>query len=467
MKNIFLIILIATIAWQCNQTKMPEEYGKIQAKIALTTDSTQSYALYIPKSYFTNKNAGMILAFDPEANGRKPVALLQGIAEEFNFIVVGSNVSKNGENIVKIRKHVHALLDELIPKYPVNEGRIYSLGFSGGAKVAGTIAGENPEVTATIACSGLPNDIYLFLKKKDFFLITIVGNEDFNFLDAFHLEQQRNQSPLKYEMITFNGAHDWPDKNALHEAFTLLTLHEKKAGKIPADSTKIIALIDSTRKRASALVNKDHYLMAYDAYVRLYRNSYKIIAADVSRQLQQEMLKIYDNNIFQNQLGNVPLNFEKEIAEREKISTLFKELMAQDPKKLKPEIENISTYFDKIKQNPDITDTLLQKRLQAYMGILCYAVHQQHKQQQALHESDDFLNMWKTIDYKQPLPCILLAENAVKENKTEEAILLLHEASHRHYKDTAYLQNSNILHPLQQHKQWRDILKKIRQNANE
>lgn len=465
MKKIIFIIIISISFWQCKQAKMPENYGKIEPEIALSNDSTQTYALYVPKSYFTNKNAGLVIAFDPEANGKKPVALLQEIAEEFNFIIAGSNVSRNGENIVKIRKHVHALLDELMHKYPVNEGRIYTLGFSGGAKVAGTIAGENQEVSATIACSGLPNDIYLFLKKKNFLLITLVGNEDFNYADAYHIEQQRNQTPLKHEMIPFNGGHQWPNNNALHEAFTLLTLHEKKSGKMPADSTKIIALIDSTRKRAAKLSAQGQYLMAYDAYVRLYRYSYAIIIDDVSRQLQKEMLQIYDNKDFQLQLSNVPINFEKEVAEREKISKIFKNLMDKAPKKIKPETEAILKYFNEIKQNPSLPDTMLQKRLQAYMGILCYAVYQQHPQQQALNTSDDFLQMWKSVDYKQPQPCILLAEKAAKENKIDNAIALLQEAANRKYKDLEHLKKTEALNTLQQHQQWPDILEKVKQNA--
>lgn len=465
MKKYILIIIATLSLWQCKRNTMPEYYGKIQPHVALATDSTQSYALYIPKSYFTNKNVGLLLAFDPEANGKKPVSLLQDVAEKFNFIVAGSNVSKNGENIVKIRKHVHALIDELTPKYAINENRIYSIGFSGGAKVAGAIAGENAEISGTIACSGLPDDIYMFLKKKDFLLLTIVGNEDFNYLDALQIEQHRNQTPLKHELITFNGTHEWPDKKVLYEAFILLTLHEMVTEKIPIDSSKLTALIDTTQKIANTHLANTQYLLGYDTYKRFYKYAYKIMNDAETRQLQKEMLKIYDNPAYQEQLKNTPTILEKEIAEREKISKLFKALLDKSPDKIKPDIENITKYYESLKQNKEISDTLLIKRLQAYMGILCYAVNQQHPQQQALQQSIDFLQMWKTIDYKQPQPCILLAEKAAAENKTDEAFALLNEAANRKYKNIEQLKNNKAFIPLHQQAQWQDLLKKIQQNA--
>ena len=58
---------------------------------------TQSYAFYLPRELLARaRNWPLILAFDPGGRGRTPVERYQAAAEQYGYIVAGSNNSRNG-----------------------------------------------------------------------------------------------------------------------------------------------------------------------------------------------------------------------------------------------------------------------------------------------------------------------------------------------------------------------------------
>jgi len=70
--------------------------GRIVNDMKCATDSSQSYALYLPSNYSPEQPWSLILAFDPRARGRTPVERFQAAAESYGYIVAGSNNSRNG-----------------------------------------------------------------------------------------------------------------------------------------------------------------------------------------------------------------------------------------------------------------------------------------------------------------------------------------------------------------------------------
>ena len=65
---------------------------------AVTTldDATQSYALYLPSTYTTDRSWPILIGFHPGARGRAIVDTYRDAAERYGFIVAGSNKSRNG-----------------------------------------------------------------------------------------------------------------------------------------------------------------------------------------------------------------------------------------------------------------------------------------------------------------------------------------------------------------------------------
>src|SRR5689334_804285 len=70
--------------------------GRIIDSVTCAAEPSQSYALFVPANYTASRAWPVIFAFDPGGRGRNPVERYQAAAEQYGFIVAGSNNSRNG-----------------------------------------------------------------------------------------------------------------------------------------------------------------------------------------------------------------------------------------------------------------------------------------------------------------------------------------------------------------------------------
>ena len=70
--------------------------GRVTDTVICRNDSTQGFALYLPAGYTQEKPFPCIYFFDAHARGAMPVSAYKSIAEKYGFVLVGSNISKNG-----------------------------------------------------------------------------------------------------------------------------------------------------------------------------------------------------------------------------------------------------------------------------------------------------------------------------------------------------------------------------------
>ncbi len=103
-------------------------------------DGSQNFALYLPSNYTADKAFPCIYFFDPHAHGVLPLNMYKDLAEKYGFVLVGSNASKNGMPWEETNKGVKALMTDVWSRIHVDEKRIYTAGFSGGARVASSVA---------------------------------------------------------------------------------------------------------------------------------------------------------------------------------------------------------------------------------------------------------------------------------------------------------------------------------------
>jgi poly(3-hydroxybutyrate) depolymerase len=113
--------------------------GVVIEKVECLDDAGQSYALYLPTSYSTGKKFPVLYAFDPSARGRVPVERFKAAAEKYGWIVAGSNNSRNGPLKPSLAA-ASAMVEDTRRRFSIDETRVYAAGFSGGARLAVTLA---------------------------------------------------------------------------------------------------------------------------------------------------------------------------------------------------------------------------------------------------------------------------------------------------------------------------------------
>lgn len=192
-------------------------------------DPSQFYALYLPSSYSTDKKYPVLIAFDAHGQGSIPVDMYKDLAEQYGYILVGSNNSQNGLPWEQSQQIAEKLLTDVRARLSVDEQRLYLLGFSGGARVANAIAISNGAIAGVICCGAAAPAKGQGNPREGYFWLGIGGNKDFNYVemrkyDMVDLAGYR----IKHSMITFDGKHEWPPKEIMDEAIWWVELQQMR-----------------------------------------------------------------------------------------------------------------------------------------------------------------------------------------------------------------------------------------------
>ena len=155
--------------------------GAISDNIQCVAEPAQSYALYLPSGYSSDRLWPVILAFDPGARGRIPVERYQAAAEMYGYVVAGSNQSRNGSWATS-ESAIRAMSRDVGARFAIDERRVYTAGMSGGARVALAIALNSQRIAGVVASSaGFPDSKPR--KSVPFVVFGTAGSEDFNYME--------------------------------------------------------------------------------------------------------------------------------------------------------------------------------------------------------------------------------------------------------------------------------------------
>src|SRR5450631_85410 len=109
------------------------------------------------------------------------------------------------------------MMDDSQTRLSIDRNRIYTAGFSGGSRVASSVAIYDGGIRRVIGCSaGFPQLNKKLENKFDF--IGIAGNEDFNMTEMKNLNHSLESSGMRHQFIIFNGIHEWCPKEIFNEA---------------------------------------------------------------------------------------------------------------------------------------------------------------------------------------------------------------------------------------------------------
>ena len=231
--------------------------GQIVPDVVCATDSSQSYALYLPGAYNEDRAWPVIFAFDPGGRGRVPVERYQAAAERYGFIVAGSNNSRNGS--AENGKAVVAMTGDVLSRFRADEHRVYLAGMSGGSRVALGVALGSPKdhVAGVIASSaGYPDG--KLRKTLPFPIFATAGTEDFNHLEMRQLDRALS-SP--HRLAVFEGGHVWLSSELAIDAVEWMELQAMNSGLKPRDEREIDQMFAKRQAAADASkADKDTFL---------------------------------------------------------------------------------------------------------------------------------------------------------------------------------------------------------------
>lgn len=239
-----LIVCISVLLFTTTKAQQP---GKVVDSIICKTDASQSYAVYIPAK--SNKNVlPVIYFFDPHGSGALPLHRYKALAEIYGFILVGSNNSKNGNDLSTTERIWSRLFADTKSRLNIDAARIYTAGFSGGAKAASFFAIQHPEIKGVIVGgAGLPDGVEA--DNFPFCITTIAGEGDMNLTELVGMNNGLDRTKTRHHLLFFEGKHEWAPATTMDIAFTGLQLDAMEKSLIPKEQGFIDQYVTKSRNR--------------------------------------------------------------------------------------------------------------------------------------------------------------------------------------------------------------------------
>jgi poly(3-hydroxybutyrate) depolymerase len=237
-----------------NPVKTTEEKfnrGVVIDRVVSAGDPTRSYALYLPTAYNTTRRFPVLYCFDPMARGAVPVTRFKDAAEKYQYIVVGSNNSRNGPQ--PLSEIVRDLWADTHARFSIDDQRAYLAGFSGGARVAISVAfWLKDRVAGVIACGGgFPADVPPSTPRS-FVLFAVAGTEDFNNPEMQSLARKLEGSTPPIRLAVFEGGHAWLPLQLATDAVEWLEVQAMKSGIRDRNPTLINEVFEHALSQALA-----------------------------------------------------------------------------------------------------------------------------------------------------------------------------------------------------------------------
>jgi dienelactone hydrolase len=242
--------------------------GKLLPQVRCAANRDQSYALFVPSSYSPGRPLPLVISSDPGARGADPLELQKDAAEQFGYVLVASNNSRNGPWKQRFEATNATLLD-VQKRVPIDLHRIYFAGFSGGARAS---------VQLAILCkcaagvfldgAGFPGGLSP-ASDSPFPVFSTVGILDFNYGEVIQLQDALTTTGYPRWLRIFDGTHQWAPAPVMTEAFAWFRIEAMKAQREPRDQSFIDAQFEKSKAHANLLEQSGDLLNAWRDYLQI------------------------------------------------------------------------------------------------------------------------------------------------------------------------------------------------------
>ncbi|MCI0447912.1 hypothetical protein L0152_32435, partial [bacterium] len=366
---VLLICLQCALLFAQNSGELPK--GKAIEKVDCTGAPGFSYALYLPSAYTSEKSWPVLFIFDAEAKGMVPLELFKSGAEKYGYIIVSSNNSASDDPTVPNWQAMVAMYNDATSRFSLNKQRMYSAGYSGGARIACDMAYRYSGQFAGVigAGSGFPTD-HDPTPDTPFAFFATVGNLDFNYYEMRLLEPKLKSAGIPYRIRVFDGEHDWPPAELCIEELEWMEIQAMKSGKREKDPALIEEIFQKRMKRAEE--RKASGVLHEGA------EEYQSIATDFKSLRDVEAVSADATRLFESEQVK---KWQQEEARRDQIDSDFRQKLASVNRSIRntsdkvPKLQNVLEFLQVAELKKKAKEASLKEdRLQAQRLLTVVAI---------------------------------------------------------------------------------------------
>jgi tetratricopeptide (TPR) repeat protein len=470
MNKIRIIVFLICIqcAWLIAQNPGELPKGKATEKVDCTTAPGFSYALYLPSAYSPEKTWPVLFIFDADAQGMVPLELFKSAAEKYGYIIVSSNNSASDDPTVPNLQAMLAMYNDATSRFSLNKLRMYAAGYSGGARIACDMAYRYSGQFAGVigAGSGFPTD-HDPTPDTPFAFFGTVGNLDFNYYEMRLLQPKLKAAGVPYRIRVFDGGHDWPPAEICTEELEWMEIQAMKSGKRDKNPVLIQEIFEKRLAKAEGLKN--------NRVLREARDEYQSIAVDFESLVNVDAVAAQSALLSE---SDEVKQWEQQEARRDQIDHDFRQKLASVNRRIRNTSENVPKLEDVLEflQVADLKKKakeaqLKEDRLQAQRLLTVVRIQHGFYLARSFKEYGDYARLAlcysvaAAIDPDQPNLWYGLARAQAQMGEKEKAMDSLRKAVDHGFKDADKLTNDFDLRSLQDEKQFKRMLERLRKQS--
>ncbi|MGB5229466.1 MAG: hypothetical protein WBN55_14465, partial [Eudoraea sp.] len=251
----------------------------------------------------------ILFIFEPAGRGRLGVETFIEASETYGHILVCSNNSRNGPYDRNFNIAAN-LFDHVFSRYKIDENQMVLAGFSGGSRLAWSIALAGGNIAGVLACgAGISEIQQPILQRQEFSYVGICGNRDMNYREMQDLNTYMSKVTYDHTLFTFDGGHIWPPPEEITKAFDWLALQLHKKGNASMTDDELYKSYKHNYKNAQKSEADGHILNAVENYERVLSTYDSIFTLDT---VSVHLNRLKKENSYKKAFKDRTLAFEKE-----------------------------------------------------------------------------------------------------------------------------------------------------------
>src|SRR3989442_10051607 len=233
--------------------------ARLEERVTSTTDTSQTFALYLPPGYTTERRWPVLFVLDPRGRALLGAKLFQAAAARLGWVILSSyNTLSDGPPEPNVNA-VNAMLAWGQAHPPFDPTRLYLAGFSGTARAAfGFAVALRGHVAGVIAVGGalgfaLGGPETAFAGDSSFAYFGAAGTRDFNYEEVLAMGDRFRTTRVPFRVVAFDGPHSWPPPDLCGDALEWLELRAMLGGLRAMDSGWVRIRLGGEVARAAEL----------------------------------------------------------------------------------------------------------------------------------------------------------------------------------------------------------------------
>ena len=454
MKRLILLLLVF---YHLLASAQKDEFVKSEIidSIFVGNNTNETFTLYLPKQFKHSELSPIVFIFEPGGRGKIGIKPFIKAAEKYGYILVCSNNSKNGPYDLNF-EIANRIFSKIFSEFNIDKTRVYTAGFSGGSRLAASIAVLTNQIQGVIACgAGFSTNIGHVPYTDSFSYAAIVGDEDMNFNEMYSTKALLNRLKISNELFVYNFNHKWPSQDQILIAFDWLQLEAYKKGLIPLneDSIKKSYTIHYQKAKKNEIDNE--LLSAHEGYDRILRNFKKYFILD---SIEDKIKGFKKNKFYRNEKQQLQNNFKQE----EVLSNKFVKRFNEDFRNKKYDIKWWESEINKLKKNIEKGIPSRKKmlnRLQYKIFALAIETVNVGKNIEHIDQSIFCHDICILIYPNYPRPYFRQIENYINKNNSMVALNYLEKLLKTGYNDIEAINNNKALKSLHSNKRFIELMK--------